>query len=566
MMGDLVDDETREARRRDDARARSRERVEGTRRGNSSRERARAPVVIHPCVHASMRVSIHPSILYALETPSSTEPKCVTKINGHTESRTDTTRRAIDRTIEGRPRASLDDGRRARAVRNMAMMVVSSRATVGERLGRRVRVRGATTTTRAGRELSAKNDSGRSGREGARREGETLDDVLNERDDGVEACDGARFACAAVMACAVMMSDGNAALADETSSLDAEVQALHAKTLDVEDQYERALEMNSEAVKALDDDKDNVDFESWNWQKLVNGKTGAGAPAPESKTKTKRVRKTPATAPKPTLVRKAPAAPPKTTRTRKAPTNATLRAQQTREENAAKLSKIQEASAARTAEQEAKRAAEKQERDAAAQAVVDARRAEKQAQLEARKRQADEETAAARARYDAQRARIEALRAKTNEEKEAELEAFRSREAPSVKATNSPAARRAGKKNTSYAARRAGKKNTSYAAKKTKSYAAKKATKSYAAKKATKPKTAKPKTAKPKTAKPKTTKPKTTKPKTIKPKTTKKYSGSLDRNSFRNVRRQEFGAGTAPFVFVGLTAGMMYLLFQEEDD
>ena len=118
-----------------------------------------------------------------------------------------------------------------------------------------------------------------------------------------------------------------------------------------------------------------------------------------------------------------------------------------------------------------------------------------------------------------------------------------------MKATNSPAARRAGKK------------KTSYAAKKTKSYAAKKATKSYAAKKATKPKTAKPKT-----AKPKTTKPKTVKPKTVKPKTTKKYSGSLDRNSFRNVRRQEFGAGTAPFVFVGLTAGMMYLLFQEEDD
>ena len=445
-------------------------------------------------------------------------------------------------------------------MREMAMMVVTSRATVNERWGRRVRVRGGTTTTRAGRELRANTVSGRSGREGERWEGERLDDVLNERDDGVDAWDGARFACAAVMACAVMTSDGNAALADETSSLDAEVQALYAKTLDVEDRYERALEMNSEAVKALDDDKDNDEFESWNWQKLVNGKTGAGAPAPESKTKTKRVRKTPATAPKPTLVRKTPAAPPKTTRTRKAPTNATLRAEQTRKENAAKLAKIQEATAARTAELEAKRAAEKQERDAVAQAIVDARRAEKKAQLEARKRQADEETAAVRARYDAQRARVEALRAKTNEEKQAELEAFRSREAPSVKATNSPAARRAGKKNTSYAARRAGKKNTSYAAK-TKSYAAKKATKSYAAKKATKPKTAKPKT-----AKPKTTKPKTTKPKTIKPKTTKKYSGSLDRNSFRNVRRQEFGAGTAPFVFVGLTAGMMYLLFQEEDD
>ena len=442
-------------------------------------------------------------------------------------------------------------------MREMAMMVVTSRATVNERWGRRVRVRGGTTTTRAGRELRANTVSGRSGREGERWEGERLDDVLNERDDGVDAWDGARFACAAVMACAVMTSDGNAALADETSSLDAEVQALYAKTLDVEDRYERALEMNSEAVKALDDDKDNDEFESWNWQKLVNGKTGA----PESKTKTKRVRKTPATAPKPTLVRKTPAAPPKTTRTRKASTNATLRAEQTRKENAAKLAKIQEATAARTAEQEAKRAAEKQERDAAAQAIVDARRAEKKAQLEARKRQADEETAAVRARYDAQRARVEALRAKTNEEKQAELEAFRSREAPSVKATNSPAARRAGKKNTSYAA----KKTKSYAAK-TKSYAAKKATKSYAAKKATKPKMTKPKTAKPKTAKPKTTKPKTIKPKTIKPKTTKKYSGSLDRNSFRNVRRQEFGAGTAPFVFVGLTAGMMYLLFQEEDD
>ena len=423
-------------------------------------------------------------------------------------------------------------------MREMAMMVVTSRATVNERWGRRVRVRGGTTTTRAGRELRANTVSGRSGREGERWEGERLDDVLNERDDGVDAWDGARVACAAVMACAVMTSDGNAALAGETSSLDAEVQALYAKTLDVEDRYERALEMNSEAVKALDDDKDNDEFESWNWQKLVNGKTGAGAPAPESKTK--RVRKTPATAPKPTLVRKTPAAPPKTTRTRKAPTNATLRAEQTRKENAAKLAKIQEATAARTAELEAKRAAEKQERDAAAQAIVDARRAEKKAQLEARKRQADEETAAVRARYDAQRARVEALRAKTNEEKEAELEAFRSREAPSVKATNSPAARRAGKKKTSYAAKK---------------------TKSYAAKKATKPKTAKPKTAKPKTAKPKTIK-----PKTIKPKTTKKYSGSLDRNSFRNVRRQEFGAGTAPFVFVGLTAGMMYLLFQEEDD
>ena len=112
----------------------------------------------------------------------------------------------------------------------MAMMVVSSRATVRERWGRRVRVRGGTTTTRAGRELRAKTVSGRAGRQGERREGETLDDVVHARDDGVDAWDGARVACAAVMACAVMTSDGNAALAVETSSLDAEVQALYAKT------------------------------------------------------------------------------------------------------------------------------------------------------------------------------------------------------------------------------------------------------------------------------------------------------------------------------------------------
>jgi hypothetical protein len=46
----------------------------------------------------------------------------------------------------------------------------------------------------------------------------------------------------------------------------------------------------------------------------------------------------------------------------------------------------------------------------------------------------------------------------------------------------------------------------------------------------------------------------------------KKYSGALDRNSFRNVKKQEYGAGAAPFAFVGLCAFAYYLLLQEEDD
>ena len=46
----------------------------------------------------------------------------------------------------------------------------------------------------------------------------------------------------------------------------------------------------------------------------------------------------------------------------------------------------------------------------------------------------------------------------------------------------------------------------------------------------------------------------------------KKYSGALDRNSFRNVKKQEYGAGAAPFAFIGLCAFAYYLLLQEEDD
>ena len=373
------------------------------------------------------------------------------------------------------------------------MMMMSSRASVVERFGRRATVRGAKTTPRAGRELATDNGAGRAGRERARRAKETPSDDVEGRNDCFVVPGAARFACAAMVACAVTMSGGNASVAAEAESIDAQVQALYQKTLDVEDQYERAVEMNAEGVKPLDDDKDNDEFKSWNWEKLVKD-----APATAAKTKT--------------------------TRVRQAPTNATVRAQQNREENAAKLAQIKAQSAARTAEQDAKRAAQKKERDASAQAAVDARRAEKKAQLDARKRQAVEETAAARARRDAQRARVEALRAKTSEEKEAELKAFRSREAPSANAKKSPAARRAGEKKIS---------------------------KSYAAKETTKPKT---------------TKPKMTKPKMTKPKATKKYSGSLDRNSLRNVRRQEYGAGAAPFAFVGLSAAIIYLLFQEEDD
>ena len=127
--------EGKETKRRDKTR-----RDETTRAFEGTRERGRAPGVIHPSIsshlissiHSSdasngpthVHPSIHPSILDALETPSSTEPDRskatqikpeYTRYTGHAESRTDTTRRAIDRAIEGRRRASLDDGRRGRA-------------------------------------------------------------------------------------------------------------------------------------------------------------------------------------------------------------------------------------------------------------------------------------------------------------------------------------------------------------------------------------------------------------------------------------------------------------------
>jgi hypothetical protein len=145
-------------------------------------------------------------------------------------------------------------------------------------------------------------------------------------------------------------------------------------------------------------------------------------------------------------------------------------------------------------------------------AAVEARRAAQRELLQARARQAKEETAAARARRDAQRERMEALRSKTPEEKEAELEAFRNRDAPSPYAAKSK--RSTAKK--SYAAKKSGSKVKA-------------------------------------TAKPK-------------PAQRKKYSGALDRNSFRNVKKQEYGAGAAPFAFIGLCAFAYYLLLQEEDD
>jgi len=303
-----------------------------------------------------------------------------------------------------------------------------------------------------------------------------------------------RDVAAVVASAALAMSSVGDARAEEAagnaSAETLDVETLYAKTLDAEALYARAVEDSEESVApALEDDKDLKEFESWNWRALV----GAGADANDggsTKTKTK-------------------------TRASSAngPSDATLRAQQKREENAARLAKVQAEVQSRDSERQAQLRAQIKERDAAAMAAVEARRAAQRELLQARARQAKEETAAARARRDAQRERMEALRLKTPEEKEAELEAFRNRDAPSPYAAKSK--RSTAKK--SYAAKKSGS-----AVKKPKAAAA--------------------------------------------PAQRKKYSGALDRNSFRNVKKQEYGAGAAPFAFVGLCAFAYYLLLQEEDD
>ena len=300
-----------------------------------------------------------------------------------------------------------------------------------------------------------------------------------------------RDVAAVVASAALAMSSVGDARAEEAGG-DASAETLDAATL-----YARAVEDSEESVApALEDDKDLKEFESWNWRALV----GAGADANDggsTKTKTKTKTKT-----------SAPSA--------NGPSDATLRAQQKREENAARLAKVQAEVQSRDSERQAKLRAQIKERDAAAMAAVEARRAAQRELLQARARQAKEETAAARARRDAQRERMEALRSKTPEEKEAELEAFRNRDAPSPYAAKSK--RSTAKK--SYAAKKSGSKVKA--------------------------------TAKPKPA--------------AAPAQRKKYSGALDRNSFRNVKKQEYGAGAAPFAFIGLCAFAYYLLLQEEDD
>ena len=191
--------------------------------------------------------------------------------------------------------------------------------------------------------------------------------------------------------------------------------------------------MNSEAVKALDDDKDNDEFESWNWQKLVNGKTVPGA-LRESATKDEASSKTPATAPKPTLVRK--------TRRRRRRRRELESADERDAQSGAnpqrkrpKLAKIsgghRRANGGARGQESGGKAGERRRRAPSSTPAAPRRRRNSRRESV----EADEETAAVRARYDAQRARASKRSARTNEEKQAELEAFRSREAPSVKAT-----------------------------------------------------------------------------------------------------------------------------------
>lgn len=285
-------------------------------------------------------------------------------------------------------------------------------------------------------------------------------------------------------ASAAVVADASKVAETMEGKVGMDVESMYAKTLDVESMYARAVADSKEFVEQpLKDDKDNKEYETWPWQKLVTSGGGSGAA-------------------KKTVTPKAPSAP-------------SVRAAEKQAENARRLEEVKAKSALASAEKEAARLAKIAERDAIAQAKVDARRAAQSELFKQRAKQAEEETRAKREARDAQRARNEALRMKSTEEKLAEAEAFRNRNAPSTKKKFKALKRSA---------------------------ATKKPTTEKKAAYASKPKPA------------------------SKPKLVEKYSGALDRNSFRNVKRQEYGAGAAPFAFVAACGLMYYLLLQEEED
>ena len=289
-----------------------------------------------------------------------------------------------------------------------------------------------------------------------------------------------------------------------------DVEEMYESSLKVEDLYARATEQYADGVNPLEDDKDS--YESWNWKALTS-ETGATSASTRSTTKK---RASVAKAPRPAPVKKEKAA----------VSDATLKAQAKQRENAEKLERARVAQAERDAAVEAKKKEAIAARDAAQSAAVEARRAATRAALAEREQQAAEEIAERRAAREEQRARMDKLREKSDAERKAEQRDYAAKQRAAISNKSKSTAT---KKKTNTNARRA----VTTANKKKPAYAAANNKKSPYKKRATTP---------------------------------KKYGGSLDRNSFRNVKRQRGGSPLAAPALLGGVAYIYYLLLQEEED
>lgn len=284
-----------------------------------------------------------------------------------------------------------------------------------------------------------------------------------------------------------------------------------AAPMDVEEMYEASLKVEDLYARATDQYSDGVNpladdkdsYESWNWKALVDE---SGATSTKSTTK-KRAKTT--KAPRPAAKKKVE---------KPAVSDATLKAQAKQRENAEKLERARAAQAERDAATAAKKKEAIAARDAAQSAAVEARRAAARAAIAEREQQAAEEIAERQAARQEQRARMDKLREKSEAERKAEQREYAAKQRAAIGNTKkSTATKKKTTANTRRAATAANKK------------------------------------------KPTAYKKRTTTPK-------KKYGGSLDRNSFRNVKRQRGGSPLAAPALLGTGAYIYYLLLQEEED
>lgn len=281
-----------------------------------------------------------------------------------------------------------------------------------------------------------------------------------------------------------------------------------AAPMDVEEMYETTLKVEDLYARATDQYSDGVnpladDKDSYESWNWKALVDKSGTTTSTKKTKTK------TKAPRPAAKKKA-----------EKPTvsDATLKALAKQRENAEKLERAQAAQAEREAATAAKKKEAIAARDAAQSAAVEARRAAARAAIAEREQQAAEEIAERQAAREEQRARMDKLREKSEAERKAEQREYAAKQRAAIGNTKKPTATKKTKKTNARRAATAAnnKKPTAY-------------------------------------------KKRTTTPK-------KKYGGSLDRNSFRNVKRQRGGASLAAPALFGTGAYIYYLLLQEEED